>query len=139
MDQEKLKFKHKNTLRHLIFLLLGILFMIIGFVAYYTTKDFFYFYLIAIANIAIIYVLINSQIKKNQVVYDAIFLKYRLINSPVQRIKIDDIYTYEQIEKSLRVELKDHSITEINLANYQENSVQEFKNLLQKLCDYNAS
>jgi len=137
MDKKELTFKHKNTLRHLIFLLMGILFMVIGFVAYYTTKDFFYFYLIALANIAIIYVLINSQIKKNSVVYDAVFLKYRLENQPLQRVKVDEIMTYEQQEHKLIIRLQEHKNKEIVLEEYSEKSIEDFKELLHNISEYN--
>lgn len=137
MDKKELMFKHKNTLRHLIFLLMGILFMVIGFVAYYTTKDFFYFYLIALANIAIIYVLINSQIKKNSVVYDAVFLKYRLENQPLQRVKVDEIMTYEQQEHKLIIRLQEHKNKEILLEEYSEKSIEDFKELLHNISEYN--
>ena len=133
MEKKELKFKHKNTLQHLLFLLLGILFMIIGFVAYYSTKDFYYFYLIALANIALIYVLISSQIKKHSVVYDAVFVKYRLADQPIQRIKIDELSEVNTKENHIIITLTSHNKIEVDLSEYTENSHLKFKELLEQL------
>ncbi|MDR6299735.1 hypothetical protein [Mesonia maritima] len=133
MEKKELKFKHKNTLQHLLFLLLGILFIIIGFVAYYSTKDFYYFYLIALANIALIYVLISSQIKKHSVVYDAVFVKYRLADQPIQRIKIDELLEINTKEEHIIITLTSHNKIEVDLSEYTENSRLKFKELLEQL------
>jgi len=137
MEKKELKFKHKNTLQHLLFLLLGILFMIIGFVAYYSTHDFYYFYLIALANIALIYVLITSQIKKHYVVYDAVFVKYRLADKPVQRIKIDELSEIILKDEKLIITLTTYEKIEIDLDYYTEESRQKFKKLLQEIAALN--
>lgn len=130
MKKTSLKIKHKNTLQHLIILLLGIIFLIVGLAGYFITDSQKFFYLIAFSNILIVWVLYKSQVKKNHVVYDAVFVKYRLHKEPVERIKTDDIQRVEREEDSLLILLKNKEITQIDLDEFSDESIQEFERIL---------
>lgn len=136
--EQKLNIKYKNTLQNLIILLVGILLLIIGFVAYFWTEEFSYFYLIVLANMLVLYVLITSQVRKHHVVYDAVFVKYRLNSGPVKRLKVDEINGVEEESHHLKIQLKEERQAEIDLEGYTESSVEEFKDLLQRMADFNS-
>lgn len=130
MEKTSLKIKYKNTLQHLIILLLGIIFLIVGLAGYFITDSQKFFYLIAFSNILIVWVLYKSQIKKNHVMYDAVFVKYRLHKDPVERIKTDDISKVERKDDSILVHLKNQEITQIDLEEFSDESIQEFERIL---------
>lgn len=136
--KQELSINYKNTLQNLIILFVGILLLIIGFVAYFWTEEFSYFYLIVLANILVLYVLITSQVKKNHVVYDAVFIKYKLNSNPVKRLKVDEINGVEEENHHLKIQLNKERQAEINLENYAATSVEEFKDLLQRMADFNS-
>lgn len=130
MEKTSIKIKHKNTLRHLILLLLAVLFLAAGLIGYAFTKDQGFFYLIAGANILIIWILYKSQVRKNQVIYDAVFVKYRINDEPVERIKTDDIQDVERKENNLVLYLKEQEPKTIALDDYTEESIEEFKRVI---------
>ncbi len=136
--KQELTIKYKNTLQNLIILFVGILLLIIGFVAYFWTEEFSYFYLIVLANILVLYVLITSQVKKNQVVYDSVFIKYKLNSNPVKRLKVDEINGVKEENHHLKIQLNKERQAEINLENYAATSLEEFKDLLQRMADFNS-
>lgn len=135
MNQD-LTLKYKNTLQILIILLVGIILLIIGLIGYVLSKEVSYFYLVALANILVIYVIIKSQIKKHHVIYDAVFIKYKLDEGPTKRLKVDEICGVEQNEKSLFVKLNEENMATINLTNYSSSSITEFKQLLEKMAAF---
>jgi multisubunit Na+/H+ antiporter MnhG subunit len=138
MNQE-LTIKYKNTLQNLIILLIGIILLLIGLVAYIWTQEFSYFYLIALANILVVFVLIKSQVKKHYVVYDAVFVKYKLENEKVvKRLKVSEIKGVELKEQKLLVHLAQEREAEIELAHYSKKSITEFKELLEKMAKMNG-
>lgn len=136
MEQE-LTIKYRNTLQNLIILLVGILLLVIGFIAYYWTEIFSYFYLIVLANILVLYVLVTSQVKKNQVIYDAVFIKYKLNNDATKRLKVDEVEGVKQQEQALVVQLSQNREATIELDNYSENAIEEFRDLLQQMANFN--
>ncbi len=126
---KELSIRYKNTLRHLLFLLLGFIGLIIGLVTYYITANFLYFYLVIFANLLIVYVLFKSQTRKNKVVYDAVFVKYRINEQPTERIKIGQINNLKRIDKGIKIQI-DSTWKEIDLHNYSKESVDKFYALL---------
>lgn len=122
---KKLSITYKNTLRHLLFLLVGVILLIVGLVAYYITENFIYFYLVIFANLLLVYVFFKSQTRKNKVVYDAVFVKYRINEEPTQRLKIDEIKNAKQIDKGIKVQVKSEW-QEIDLSEYSQESIDEF-------------
>ncbi|MFD1094594.1 hypothetical protein [Salegentibacter chungangensis] len=130
MEKTNIKIKHKNTLRHLILLLLAILLLVAGLAGYAFTKDQGFFYLIAGSNILIVWILYKSQVRKNQVIYDAVFVKYRLNDNPVERIKTDDIQDVERKDNSLILHLREQDPKTIDLEEYTEESIEEFKRVI---------
>ncbi|MBW2961622.1 hypothetical protein [Mesonia aestuariivivens] len=136
--KQELDIKYRNTLQNLIILLVGILLLVIGFIAYYWTEEFSYFYLIVLANILVLYVLITSQVKKDQVVYDAVFIKYKLNSTPTKRLKVEEIKGVKKEENNLIIQLIQERESQIELENYSENAIEEFKDLIQQMANYNS-
>ena len=136
--KQELTIKYRNTLQNLIILLVGIVLLVIGFIAYYWTEIFSYFYLIVLANVLVLYVLITSQVKKNQVIYDAVFIKYKLNNEPTKRLKVDEVAGVKKQEQALVIQLTQNREATIELDNYSENAIEEFRDLLQQMANYNS-
>lgn len=135
--KQDLTIKYRNTLQNLIILLVGILLLVIGFIAYYWTENFSYFYLIVLANILVLYVLVTSQVKKNQVIYDAVFIKYKLNNDPTKRLKVDELVGLKKEESILHIELTQNREAKIDLENYSENAIEEFRDLVKSIIKIN--
>ncbi|GGZ43224.1 hypothetical protein [Mesonia mobilis] len=137
--KQELTIKYRNTLQNLIILLVGIVLLVIGFIAYYWTEIFSYFYLIVLANVLVLYVLITSQVKKNQVIYDAVFIKYKLNNEPTKRLKVDEVAGVKQQEQALIVQLNQNQEATIELDNYSENAIEEFRDLINNIIQINKN
>lgn len=132
MEQE-LKFKHKNTFRNLLSILIGIILLLVGLVGYFWTKSQAFFYITVGANVFIVYGFIASQVRKNMVVHDLVFVKYRLKKEAVQRLKFQEIDTISREDDTLVVNFNDAETRRINLEDYAETSITEFEELLRDL------
>ena len=66
------------------------------------------------------------------------FVKYRLNSGPVKRLKVDGINGVEEENPHLKIQLKEERQAEIDLEGYAEPSVEEFKDLLQRMADFNS-
>jgi|AntDeeMinimDraft_4_1070355.scaffolds.fasta_scaffold13632_1 hypothetical protein len=131
--KQKLKFKKRNTLRNLLILLFGVILVVVGLIGYFWTKNMTFFYITVGANIFIIYGFVASQVSKNHVVYDIVFVKYKLENGVVRRLKPEDIADVNREESQLQIQFKNEESQQVDLSNYEDESIDEFESLLKRL------
>lgn len=137
MENKQLKFKHKKTLQHLIVLLLSILTLIGSLIGYFFYPKTLFFFLIVIANAGILYVLFVSKTTKNTVVYDAVFVRYKLGDKPAERIKNDILLEAKKQGKDIFIKTQQNEHIAINLSSYAQESIDEFYLLLENICRIN--
>ena len=64
--------------------------------------------------------------------------KYKLNNEPTKRLKVDEVAGVKKQEQALVVQLTQNREATIELDNYSENAIEEFKDLLQQMANYNG-
>lgn len=132
MSATPIQFKQRNVLKIFVFVLLGFILLVIGLIGYFTSENFTYFYLVVAANLIIAYIFFISRVKKNQVVYDPAFVKYKL-NSESNKIKNTLIIQAQLVEQVLEIQLKDGESLSIDLEDYQKEDQVYFEKLLNAL------
>ena len=77
--------------------------------------------------------------KKNQVIYDAVFIKYKLNNEPTKRLKVDEVAGVKKQEQTLVIQLTQNREATIELDNYSENAIEEFRDLINNIIQINGN
>ncbi|MFD2698060.1 hypothetical protein ACFSQ0_08660 [Mesonia sediminis] len=91
MQQDTLKFKQNNLLIIGLVIVVGALLLLIGLSGYILSESTIYFYLIILGNLLLITSFFVMRLRKNQVLYDPVFIRFKLKNHPKHKIKITDI------------------------------------------------
>lgn len=132
MSATPIQFKQRNVLKIFVFVLIGFILLVIGLIGYFTSENFTYFYLVVAANLIIAYIFFISRVKRNQVVYDPAFVKYKL-NEESHKIKNALLIKAQLIEQVLEIQLKDGESLSINLEKYHNEDQVYFEKLLNAL------
>ena len=130
MPARPIQFKQRNLLKIFGFVLLGLILLVGGLIGYFISQDFIYFYLVAAANIILAYIFFTSRIKKNQVIFDPVFVKFKLTQKESKKIKTDLIEKATLIDDHLEVILKDRENLKIDLKEYCKEDQVYFEKLL---------
>ncbi len=91
MQQDTLEFKQNNLLIIGLLIVVGALLLLIGLSGYMLSEGTIYFYLIILGNLLLITSFFVMRLRKNQFLYDPVFIRFKLKNYPKQKIKITDI------------------------------------------------
>lgn len=130
MPARPIQFKQRNLLKIFGFVLLGLILLVGGLIGYFISQDFIYFYLVAAANIILAYIFFTSRIKKNQVIFDPVFVKYKLNQKESKKIKNDLIEKAILTDDHLEVTLKGREDLKIDLKEYSKEDQVYFEKLL---------
>lgn len=130
MPARPIQFKQRNLLKIFSFVLLGLILLVGGLIGYFISQDFIYFYLVAAANIILAYIFFTSRIKKNQVIFDPVFVKFKLTQKESKKIKTDLIEKATLIDDHLEVTLKSREDLKIDLKEYSKEDQVYFEKLL---------
>lgn len=130
MPARPIQFKQRNLLKIFSFVLLGLILLVGGLIGYFISQDFIYFYLVAAANIILAYIFFNSRIKKNQVIFDPVFVKFKLTQKESTKIKGDLIEKAFLTDNHLEVILTDRENLIIDLKGYSKQDQVYFEKLL---------
>lgn len=130
MPARPIQFKQRNLLKIFGFVLLGLILLVGGLIGYFISQDFIYFYLVAAANIILAYIFFTSRIKKNQVIFDPVFVKFKLTQKESKKIKNDLIEKAFLTDDHLEVILKDRENLKIDLKEYCKEDQVYFEKLL---------
>jgi len=130
MPARPIQFKQRNLLKIFGFVLLGLILLVGGLIGYFISQDFIYFYLVAAANIILAYIFFTSRIKKNQVIFDPVFVKYKLNQKESKKIKNDLIEKAFLTADHLEVTLKGREDLKIDLKEYCKEDQVYFEKLL---------
>ena len=130
MTSKPIQFKHRNLLRIFVFVLLGLVLLVFGLIGYFTSQNFIYFYLVAAANIILAYIFFTSRIRKDQVVFDPVFVKYKLNEDSSKKIKATLIDKALLNEDCLEVQLTNKDNLTIDLKEYSKQDQVYFEKLL---------
>lgn len=132
MSTIPIQFKQRNVLKIFVFVVMGLILLIAGLIGYFVFDDFMYFYLVVAANLILAYIFFISRIKKNQVVYDPVFVKYKL-NAESNKIKNTLLIKALLVEQILEIQLKDDENLNIDLQDYHKEDQVYFEKLLNAL------
>ncbi|MDT0294738.1 hypothetical protein ACFQ3R_03745 [Mesonia ostreae] len=132
MSATPIQFTQRNVLKIFVFVFVGFILLVIGLIGYFTSENFTYFYLVVAANLVIAYIFFISRVKKNQVVYDPAFVKYKL-NDESHKIKNTLLIKAELVEQVLEIQLKEEENFSINLEAYHKEDQVYFEKLLNAL------
>ncbi|MDQ7916674.1 hypothetical protein RBU60_03730 [Mesonia sp. MT50] len=132
MSAIPIQFKQRNVLKIFVFVLIGFILLVIGLIGYFTSENFMYFYLVVAANLIIAYIFFISRVKKNQVVYDPAFVKYKL-NAESNKIKNTLLIKALLVEQVLEIQLKEDENLSIDLEDYHKDDQIYFEKLLNAL------
>ena len=130
MPARPIQFKQRNLLKIFGFVLLGVILLVGGLIGYFISQDFIYFYLVAAANIILAYIFFTSRIKKNQVIFDPVFVKFKLTQKESKKIKTDLIEKATLIDDHLEVTLKGREDLKVDLKEYSKEDQVYFEKLL---------
>ncbi|TXK72654.1 hypothetical protein [Mesonia sp. HuA40] len=91
MQQDTLEFKQINLLILGLLILVGGLLLLLGLLGYVLSDSIIYLYIIILGNLLLITSFFLMRLREHQVLYDPIFIRFKLRNYEKQKIKITDI------------------------------------------------
>jgi hypothetical protein len=134
MQQDTLEFKQNNLLIIGLLIVVGALLLLIGLSGYILSESTIYFYLIILGNLLLITSFFVMRLRKNQVLYDPVFIRFKLKNYPKQKIKITDIKS-AYLQGDELVLLLNQEKKHFHLTSYSKQDRLELLNLIEALIE----